>query len=130
MSVRAGIDARTGAVLTGWDHCAQSIGKCLTTRLASRVMRRHLGGRVPELQDQNADAGTILAAYVAIAEALADPDGGEPGFNLTGIDMVEAGRKGRFVFLLSGVYYPLGHEGDFSLVEDRSYQFAAGGFVR
>lgn len=122
-SVRAGIDAVTGGLLTGWDHCAQSIGKCLTTRLASRVMRRHLGCRVPELQDQNADAATIMDAYVAIADALADPDGGEPGFNLTAIDLVSAGRSGRFMFVLSGDYYPLGHLGDFSIRESRTYAF-------
>lgn len=130
MSTRAGIDASTGAVLTGWDHCAQSIGKCLTTRRASRVIRRHLGCLVPELQDQNADAGTILAAYVAIAEALNDPDGGEPGFNLTGIDLAASGRNGRFMFVLSGEYFPLGHLGDFSVREDRSHSFAIEGFVQ
>jgi len=124
--MRAGIDARTGTVLTGWDHCAQSVGRCLTTRVASRVMRRHLGSGVRELQDDNADAGTIFRAYVAIAAALADPDGGEPGFNLREIELVERGRSGRFVFLLSGDYYPRGHLGDFSIREDRTASFAEG----
>ncbi len=122
--MRAGVNARTGALLTGWDHCAQSIGKCLTTRVAARVMRRHIGAGVLELQDENADAGTIFRAYVAIASALADPDGGEPGFNLRTIELVEHGRSGRFMFLLTGDYFPRGHLGDFSIREDRATSFA------
>jgi uncharacterized protein len=126
--MRAGIDASTGKVLTGWDHCAQSIGKCLTTRFRSRVVRRHLGSRVPELQDQNADPRTIMEAYVSIVEALNDPDGGEPGFNLQRIELVHGGRDGRFIFLLDGVFYPEGHAGDFSIRENRSTAFADGGY--
>ncbi|MEC9247317.1 MAG: baseplate assembly protein [Pseudomonadota bacterium] len=117
--MRTGTDAETGMLLTGWDHCVQSIRKCLTTRIASRVIRRHLGCLVPELQDQNADPRTIFKVYVAIAEALADPDGGEPGFGLRTIELVEAGRSGRFVFLLDGIFFPRGHLGDFSIREDR-----------
>lgn len=123
MTMRAGIDARTGKVLAGWAHCAQSIGKCLTTRFASRVMRRHIGSEVPELQDENPDPATILRLYVSIATALNDPAGGEPGFNLTSIELVRGGRDGRFVFLLDGDYFPRGHLGDFSLKEGRSMSY-------
>lgn len=127
--MRTGIDARTGQVLTGWDHCVQSIGRCLTTRFGTRVLRRHIGSLVPQLQDQNADARTILEVYRSIAEALNDPDGGEPGFNLQAIEMVEFGRSGRFVFLLSGIFYPFGHLGDFSIREDRSTAMAVAGAI-
>lgn len=118
--MRTGVDALTGKVLTGWDHCVQSIGICLTTRRASRILRRHLGSGVLELQDENADADTIFRAYIAIVDALSDPDGGEPGFNLRAIELVENGRSGRFVFLLTGDFYPRGHLGDFSAHEARS----------
>ena len=127
--MRTGLDAKTGEVLTGWDHCAQSIGTCITTRFASRVLRRHLGSNVPALQDQNADPATIFEVYRAIAEALNDPDGGEPGFNLKTVDLVEYGRAGRFVFLLEGDYFPRGHLGDFSIREDRVITLGAGGAV-
>ena len=127
--MRTGIDAVTGRVLSGWDHCAQSIGICIATRLASRVMRRHLGSLVKPLQDENADPRTILHVYCAIAEALADPDGGEPGFNLTGLDLVESSRTGRFLFILEGQYFPLGHRGDYSVREDRNFPFEAGGVL-
>jgi phage baseplate assembly protein W len=115
--MRAGVNARTGEILTGWDHCVQSIGKCLSTRLATRALRRHLGSDVPRLQDANADALTIFDLYRTVAEALNDPDGGEPGFSLQTIEMVEVGRSGRFVFLLVGVWYPRGHLGDWSIRE-------------
>jgi len=110
-------------LLTGWAHCVQSIGKCLRTRVASRVGQRHLGALVRELQDDNASPETLLRLYVAIADALNDPEGGEPGFNLTSIDLARAGQDGRFVFILSGDFYPLGHLGDFTIREARSANF-------
>ncbi|KNY35681.1 baseplate assembly protein [Agrobacterium sp. SUL3] len=115
--MRAGIDARTGKMLLGWKHCVQSIRKCLTTRLGSRVLRRHIGSVLRELQDGNADATTILAAYRAIADALNDPDGGEPGFSLQKIELLEYKRTGRFIFVLTGVWFPRGHLGDWSVYE-------------
>lgn len=121
--MRTGIDARTGAVLSGWDHCAQAIGFCLTTRFASLVMQRHLASAVKELQDENADPATIFGLYRGIAEALNDEDGGEPGYSLRAIELVEHGRRGRFVFLMSGVYFPRGHLGDYSLREERALRW-------
>lgn len=122
--MRTGVNARTGEVLTGWDHCVQSIDRCLRTRFASRVMRRHLGSDVPDLQDANADPVTIFSLYRSIADALNDPDGGEPGFSLRTIEMVEFGRAGRFAFLLVGQWFPRGHLGDFSIRETRQLQWS------
>lgn len=115
--MRTGIDAQTGKALTGWAHCVQSIGRCLRARYASRTMRRHLGSLIPELQDANADALTIFKLYQSIAEALNDPDGGEPGFSLRTVEMVDYGRTGRFAFVLIGDYYPRGHLGDYTISE-------------
>lgn len=119
--MRTGIDAQTGKVLTGWPHCVQSINKCLRTRHASRVLRRHLGSLVPELQDANADALTLFKIYIAIVDALNAPDGGEPGFSLRTVEMVDYGRTGRFAFLLNGDWFPYGHRGDFSIRQMQEY---------
>lgn len=119
--MRTGIDASTGKVLTGWEHCCQSISRCIRTRFASRVLRRYLGSLVPLLQDANADPLTIFRVFVAIADALNDPQGGEPGFSLTKVELVEYGRSGRFAFLLDGDWFPRGHLGDFTVRETRQY---------
>ncbi|MAA97777.1 MAG: baseplate assembly protein [Stappia sp.] len=124
--MRTGISATTGRVLTGWDHCVQSLAKILTTRFNSRVMRRDFGSRVPDLQDANANERTLLELYVAIAEAVEDPVNGEPGFRLRTIELAAGGRSGRFVFLLEGDYFPRGHLGDHSIREARVADIAVG----
>lgn len=124
--MRTGICARTGQVLTGWDHCAQLIRLCLVGMYGSEVMRRHIGSDVRKFQDDNADSRTIFRLFVAISEALSDPDGGEPGFRLTSIALVSASRAGRFAFLLTGIYFPRGHLGDFSIREPRDLSWAGG----
>ena len=119
--MRTGIDAQTGRILTGWAHCEQSIRRCLKTRFRTREMRFHLGSQVPMLQDDNASADVIFDFFVAIAEALADEDGGEPGYRLRDIEIVTSGtRSGRFTFLLTGTFFPRGHLGDYSITETRS----------
>lgn len=122
--MRTGVDAQTGKVLTGWDHCVQSIGKCLSTRFNSRPWRRGIGSDVPDIQDDNADPSTLFRLYVAVSDALNDPLAGEPGFNLRSIALARAGRDGRFVLLMDGEYFPRGHRGDFSIREDVSATIA------
>lgn len=83
-------------------------------------MRRHHGSEVPEFQDQNADPRTIFSFFVAIADAIADPDSGEPGYRVTSVDVAAAPRSGRFFFLIGGLYFPRGHLGDYSTFEERT----------
>ncbi len=89
-------------MLKGWPHCRQSIRACLRTRFRTREMRFHLGSEVPDFQDANSDIETIFDYFVAIAEALSDPDSGVPGYRLRDIEVIASGaRNGRFGFLLS-----------------------------
>ena len=75
------------------------------------------------MQDHNASVDTIFDVFVAIANALSDPDGGEPGYRLRDIEVITSGaRTGRFAFLLTGSYFPRGHLGDYSISETRSTQ--------
>jgi hypothetical protein len=118
---RVGVDRETGRVLTGWDHCAQSIAVVLTTRVGSRVMRRAFGSRLSDLQDRNPDRSTVLSAFVAIADALAR---WEPGFRLSRLTPVRLGPDGVARLQLSGTFYPRGHLGDFTEGESRDAAYA------
>lgn len=104
-----GIDRRTGKVLAGWAHVVQSIEDILSTRVLTRVMRRPYGSDVPKLVDAPMNAPSLLAVYVAIAEAL---DLWEPRYELKSIAYTAASADGRAEIALAGVYYPDGHRGD------------------
>lgn len=105
-----GVDRRTGALLTGWDHVKQSIEVILTTPLGSRVMRRDFGSRLMALIDAPLNDRVILAAYSAIAEAI---DRWEPRYKLETVT-IDTAAAGYVTFNLTGTYFPRGHLGDFS----------------
>ncbi|TCR70525.1 GPW/gp25 family protein [Bosea sp. BK604] len=117
--MRSGIDRATGKLLTGWDHCAQSIGVILTTRVSTRVMRRAFGSAALELQDRNATPKRIMQIYAAVAAALKR---WEPGFRLKTVQLTQGGPDGVFVFDIAGTFFPRGHLGDYSASEDRATQ--------
>lgn len=104
-----GIDRRTGQVLTGWAHVVQSIEDILTTPVLTRVMMRLYGSDAPKLIDAPMNTASLLALYVAIAEAL---DAWEPRYELKHIGYTAAGADGAATIALVGVYYPDGHKGD------------------
>jgi uncharacterized protein len=121
---RAGMDRETGRLLTGWEHCAQSIAVILTTRIGWRVMRRAFGSRVHELQDRNPDPATLLQVFSAIAEALRT---WEPGFRLARVTPVSITSDGLGAFELGGTFYPRGHLGDYSITEQQTARIGGTG---
>lgn len=120
--MRAGMDEETGKLVTGWSHVEMVIRRVLTTRPGSLVLRRRIGSRLKELQDENMNPATIMRVYIAIAEALspANPYWGEPGFRLRAIRLAGLDAMGRLGLVVSGDYFPAGHLGDFSQRESRS----------
>lgn len=104
-----GMDRRTGRRLTDWAHVVQSIEDVLTTPVLTRLMRRAYGSDVPKLVDAPMNTGSLLALYVAIAEAL---DAWEPRYELKRVGFSAAAADGSCTIDLSGVYYPNGHKGD------------------
>jgi len=65
-----GMDATTGKALDGTAHLAQSIGKILSTRLGTRIMRRDFGSDLPNLIDFPANAAGVMLIRAASAVAL------------------------------------------------------------
>ncbi|CAH1665857.1 MULTISPECIES: GPW/gp25 family protein [unclassified Chelatococcus] len=120
----AGFDRRTGKVLRDWDHTRQSIEIILTTPKYTRVMRRLFGADLQSLIDAPMNPRVILAAFVAIAEALEprEVEGfqlGEPRFRLVSVKVADAQQDGRITFELTGTYFPNGHLGDFTTGNER-----------
>ena len=109
MPASTGMDARTGDILTGWADVEQSIATILTTPIGTRVMRRKFGSELMELIDRPMNDRVILAAYAAVAVAIAR---WEPRFSLTQCDLIEASAEGVLSIRLGGVYLPRGHLGD------------------
>ncbi len=108
--MRTGFDEEGLRVLTGWDHCVQSIGVLMRTRVGSIIMRGAVGSRVPDLQDRNPDPTTIMVMMVGLAKALRE---WEPGFRLRRIVPRRVGPDGVYAFDLAGDFYPDGHLGDY-----------------
>jgi phage baseplate assembly protein W len=112
--VGTGIDMRTGAVLSGWPHVAQSIEVILTTRIGDRLMRRVFGSQVPRLLGEPLTSPTIVRFFAAVIAAI---ELWEPRFRVRAIDVVDGNsaerlRGGRLALRIRGEYRPRGHLGD------------------
>lgn len=65
-----GMNAITGRAISGIDHLSQSIGKIITTPLASCIQRRSFGSELPDLIDAPTNGTTRIRLYAALATAL------------------------------------------------------------
>lgn len=117
MSNSTGVGASLGRAAGDWDHVQQSIGKILSTPIGSRVMRRDFGSAIPDLIDAKMIGRNVLAIYAAAAVAI---DRWEPRFRVSRARLGHAGPEGNIKLELFGFYYPRGHRGDFTVVEDAS----------
>lgn len=124
MPSSTGVDAVTGKPLTDWEHTRQSIDKILTTPIGSRVMRRDFGSELPDLVDTKMTQRQILRLYSAAAVALQK---WEPRFVIRRGKVTRADVSGSISLDLYGVYYPLGHRGNFSIMEDASTRVVIAG---
>ncbi|MFK0384988.1 GPW/gp25 family protein [Agrobacterium sp. NPDC090273] len=124
MPSSTGVNAVTGAPLTDWGHTQQSIRKILTTPIGSRVMRRDFGSDLPDLVDAKMTRRNVLALYSAAATAIQK---WEPRFRMRFGKVTSAGPTGAISLEIHGVYYPLGHRGDYSIAEDESVRVVIAG---
>lgn len=65
-----GMNAKTGRTLEGIDHLHQSVGKIVSTPLASCIKRRTFGSEVPDLIDAPGNGAVLTRLYAATAAAL------------------------------------------------------------
>ncbi|NEW96914.1 GPW/gp25 family protein [Rhodopseudomonas sp. BR0G17] len=115
-TTRTGIDARTGRILRGRAHAEQSVFCILATRKLTRVMRLDFGSDLRALRGENLTAVNVLRAYAEIVTAVHEQ---EPAVRFMTIqpELVD-GRNGAIAFIIAYVFYPYGHLGDYSVVED------------
>ena len=102
------LNHNSGAAIDGWAHVVQSIQTVLSTRMNTRVFRREFGSDIPALVDGPMNESSVLALYVAVAEAL---ERWEPRFELTDVQ-VEGNEDGSITMTLSGTYRPNAHMRD------------------
>lgn len=113
---RTGTDRLTGRLLRGRAHAEQSVRDILATRTGKRVMRLDYGSDLAALRGENLTAENVLRAYAEMVEAIHSQ---EPAVRVAKIAPVTLdGREGAIGFALYMRFYPYGHLGDYSVVED------------
>ena len=117
----------TGGTVEGWAHVVQSLGTLLATPVGTRVFRRDFGSGAQDLIDAPANDASIMAMYVAVAEAI---DSWEPRFELTNVGW-EITEDGVAELTLVGNYLPRGHLGDRTTISNGSVTMSlASGVVK
>lgn len=101
-AIPTGMDASTGAALSGIAHLRQSVATILFTPVGTRVMRRTFGSLLPELIDQPDNPATRVRLYAAVAGALMR---WEPRLRISRVQLISAA-AGRAELLLDGTYIP------------------------
>jgi phage baseplate assembly protein W len=103
-----GMNAATGAALSGLDHLRQSISDILTTPVGSRVLRRDYGSRLFELIDRPLNEETRVLIVSAAAQAL---NKWEPRLRAVRLTVSAAEvPHGRISLIVSGYYRHNGTE--------------------
>ena len=121
MTDSVGVSATAGEPLSDWQHTEQSLRKVLTTPIGRRVMRRNFGSRIFDFIDTKMTAANILGIYAAAAEAI---EAWEPRFRAYRASVSSASADGAIELTLFGFYFPRGHLGDYSIIEDASIRLA------
>lgn len=109
----AGIDRRTGKVISNLESAYQGVEVILATRIGSRLMRREFGAGIIELLGRKMTPALFAAFQSLIATAI---DLWEPRFVVRRIlvsGSAEELRLGRAGIIIEADYRPRGHLGDF-----------------
>jgi hypothetical protein len=112
---RTGINARTGKILTGPAHLAQSLRKIWQTRLDTRVMRLSFGADLRSLLSEDLTPTIALLIY---NEMVASAARWEPEYLITQLQLVTLQETGKLGIRHGGIYYPEGRYGNYDLAVD------------
>lgn len=110
-----GRSRETGRAITNYEHAVQSVNDIATTRIGTRVMRRNYGSNLADLIGRPQGYDTALEAVMALAEPV---NRWEPRIVLTRVRPTMVSRDGKFELSYDMIYFPKGHLGDYSLVEN------------
>lgn len=113
--IRTGIDGNTGQPLSGRAHAEQSVRDIIITRLGAVWMLLDYGSDLRALRGENLTVLNLLRAY---SEMVAAVHAHEPAVRIVRVaPRYLDGRNGIVGFMLDILFYPYGHEGDYSVVE-------------
>ncbi len=112
---RTGINARTGKILTGPAHLAQSLSKIWQTRLDTRVMRLSFGADLRSLLSEDLTPAIAMLIY---NEMVASAARWEPEYLITQLQLVTLQESGKLGIRHGGIYYPEGRLGNYDLAVD------------
>ncbi|WP_020179784.1 GPW/gp25 family protein [Methylopila sp. M107] len=121
---RRGIDRRSGRVVAGWAHVAQSLEVIWTTRIGSRVMRLDFGSNHFGLLSEDLTPALALQLYDSLVTAA---HAFEPEYRIRELQLVSLTREGALGIRHRGRYYPEGRLGNYDLFAD---QAATASFAR
>lgn len=107
---RVGINARTGKLLTGAEHLAQSLAKIWHTRIDTRVMRLTFGADLRSLLSEDLTPSIALLLY---NEMVASAARWEPEYVITQLQLVTLTDSGKLGIRHGGIYYPEGRFGNY-----------------
>ncbi|OCP17434.1 integrase [Ensifer sp. LC54] len=109
---RSGIDALTGARISGVAHLAQSLDKIWSTRLGERVMRLEFGSDLRSLLGEDLTPAIALLIY---NELVASAARFEPEYVVTQLQLVMLTEGGALGLRHAGLYFPEGRFGNFDI---------------
>lgn len=128
MAPAVGINAETGAALTGWDHVQQSLAIILRTQFGERPKREFFGSFVPDLLGRSM-ATTDLSRFIAALTSAIEQF--EPRFDVASITTQADPRDGSVQVVMLGNYRPNALTGDLAVDGDvRQVTVGSSGLIR
>lgn len=116
---RSGRDARTGEIITGPKHLAQSLGKIWSTPVDTMPMLLDFGNRLRSYLSEDLTPTLALQIYGELAASAAR---WEPEYELKQIQLVRLSEGGALGLRHGGIYYPQGRYGNYEIAVDLSIE--------